>query len=213
MRTVARASFAPSGADWDAVERDYRAGVQSVRAIAAHHGCSESAVRKKAAQGGWIKGEPYAIRARAIQKADDASVPKYLEPSAERVEALAQVGADILIRHRTQAATLAGMVGKLAGQLDQQIDFEPELAEQIEDFFSAKAAKNPLMAGVYKQQCNSALHAIGLNARSKTMVNLTTAVANLTKIERQAWNLDEATDNRSYEDLLAELAAKTAKAA
>ena len=206
---MARSRFESSGADWSAVERDYRAGVLSNRAIGDRHGVTESAVRKYATKGGWIKGEPHAIRARAIQKADDVSVPKYLEPSPERLEALAQVGADILVRHRTTAATLSGMVGKLATQLDHQIEFEPDLAQQIMEFFEIKAAANPLMASVYRQQCNAALHSIGLHTRSKTMVYLTTAVANLTKIERQAWNLDEASDSRSYEDLLAELAAKT----
>jgi len=96
----------------------------------------------------------------------------------------------------------------MASQLRHQTDFEPDLAEVIEDYFMAKAQQSPLLAGVYKQQCNAALHAIGLNTRSKTMLNLSNAMAKLVDIERTSWSLNEGADNRSYEDLLAEIHAK-----
>lgn len=203
-----RQPFESSGVDWAAVERDYRAGVLSNRAIAANHGITEAAIRKKAKAEGWIKGEPHAIRARAMQKANDAALPRYMEPSEERIEEIAEQASQVLIRHRGAAAVMAGLAADMVKQLREQTDCMPDIAEAIEDYFMAKAQANPVLAGAYKQQCNAALHAIGLNNRSKTMLNLAGAVAKLVDIERKAWSLDDNSDNRSYEDLLAELHAK-----
>lgn len=57
--------------DWVAIEGEYRAGVQSVRAIADAHGISEAAIRKKAKQKGWMR-DPSATK-RAIVNAHFAS--------------------------------------------------------------------------------------------------------------------------------------------
>jgi hypothetical protein len=40
------------GPDWDAIERDYRAG-KPLRAIAAEHGLSHTAIRKRGVRDGW----------------------------------------------------------------------------------------------------------------------------------------------------------------
>lgn len=42
--------------DWEAVERDYRAGVLSLREIATRHGCSHVAITKRAKRDGWERG-------------------------------------------------------------------------------------------------------------------------------------------------------------
>lgn len=41
--------------DWRAVERDYRSGVFSLRALAAKHGCSHSAIANFAGAHGWSR--------------------------------------------------------------------------------------------------------------------------------------------------------------
>lgn len=57
--------------DWLAIEGKYRAGVESVRAIADAHGISEAAIRKKAKAKGWLR-DPSATK-RAIVNAHFAS--------------------------------------------------------------------------------------------------------------------------------------------
>ena len=42
-----------SGADWERIELDYRAGVKSLREIASEHGITEGAIRKRARRDGW----------------------------------------------------------------------------------------------------------------------------------------------------------------
>lgn len=200
--------------DWASVEAMYRAGVLSNRAIAEEHGISEGMVRKQAKKCGWIKAEGQLVRTRAHDLANDKAIPRYIAPSPERVEALAQVGADVLVRHRESTATLQGLLQEMVAQLTDQTRNESDLAQCIEEFFMEKARQSPLLAGAYKQQCNSALHAIGLGSRSKTMLNLVGAADKLVGMERKAWNLDDEGDRRTYEDLLAEIEAKVrAKAA
>lgn len=194
--------------DWEAVERDYREGSLSLRGLAKTHNVSMGAIRGRAKTHGWVKGERHALRARALTIANSRAIPRIIDPTPERFEELANVGADILVRHRTTVATMQGLAVDLAAQLRFATDHEPELAEALEDYYMDKAANNPLLAGVYKQQLNTALHAIGLGTRAKTMLNLTGSIGKLVELERKAWDMDGDGDKRSYEELLAELAAK-----
>jgi hypothetical protein len=123
---------------------------------------------------------------------------------------VATVAADILVTHRTDVGKMGGLAQRMVAQLVDQTANERDMAEQISEFFEAKAAANPLMAAQLRQQCNHALHAISLNTRSKTLLNLTSAVEKLQNLERRAWNLEEGADQRTYEDLLAEIEARRA---
>lgn len=193
---------------WDRVEALYREGLLSNRAIAAQCEVTEGSVRNHARRGGWIKGDPHAVRELAFRKANERAIPRLIPPTPERLEALGDLGADILVRHRTSMAVMAGLVSKMVAQLQEQTDDERDMGEGLEDYFMLKAANDPLQAGVYRQRLNVALHAIGLHARSKTMLNLVNAAGRLIELERKAWNMDEGSDRRCYEDLLAEIMAK-----
>lgn len=54
--------------DWEAVERDYRAGCLSVREIARKHGCDDKAVRRRAVELQWIRDLADKVRQRAAAK-------------------------------------------------------------------------------------------------------------------------------------------------
>lgn len=45
-----------SDIDWEAIEKDHRAGIMSIAAIAEKHGVSSSQIKLKAKQGGWPRG-------------------------------------------------------------------------------------------------------------------------------------------------------------
>ena len=64
--------------DWELVERDYRAGIKTLRQIGDERGISHTAIQKKAKRSGWARGKaPSAARA-------DRSVPvSKLEPLDE----------------------------------------------------------------------------------------------------------------------------------
>lgn len=53
--------------DWDAIEAEYIAGVLSNRKIAEKYGCSESGLRKKAKQEGWMR-DPAGKKAALVRE-------------------------------------------------------------------------------------------------------------------------------------------------
>lgn len=195
---------------WNEVERMYREGVLSNRNIVmalAEQGVSitETAIRKRATKEGWVKGEAHAIRLRAHQKADDLSLPRIVPPTAERVEELADLGSQIIVKHRRATATMLGLTATMVEQLQDQTLNGEQMGARLQAYYEHLAAENPLLAHVYKDQLNRALHAIGLNARSKTLVNITNAAKVLMDLERRSWNLDQEQEIRTYEDVLAEI--------
>lgn len=108
--------------DWEAIEREYRAGQLSVREIARRHEVSEGAIRKKAKAEGWSR--PLADKVRTAvqeklvradgtqegtqsQRANDAAI----------VEAAALRGFDIVTSHRRDLQQLHGLKRVLADRL------------------------------------------------------------------------------------------------
>lgn len=55
-------------ADWLAIEGEYRAGVRSLRKIAAEHGASEANIRKQAKKNGWVR-DPSGVKREMVRAA------------------------------------------------------------------------------------------------------------------------------------------------
>jgi hypothetical protein len=96
--------------DWESIERDYRAGLLSVREIAATHGISHTAIAKRAKAEGWDRD----LRAKILAKADAKVAAAIVTPEqaaesqakasdAQLIEFNANAVAAIKIRHRTLA--------------------------------------------------------------------------------------------------------------
>lgn len=66
----------PQGADWPAVEREYRAGIRTLRAIGADYGITEGAIRKRAARHEWSRDLRGKIQAKAEDKVRKETVRK-----------------------------------------------------------------------------------------------------------------------------------------
>lgn len=54
--------------DWEAIERAYRAGAGSVRAIAEAHGTKEATIRSRAKVQGWLRDLTEQVRSATRQK-------------------------------------------------------------------------------------------------------------------------------------------------
>lgn len=86
--------------DWLAVEPDFRAGILSLDAIGAKHGCSGTAVRKEAKRRGWIRGGE-ALKAERVRTAlaagsegSDGKVNETIAAEAERDIRVMRTAAD-----------------------------------------------------------------------------------------------------------------------
>lgn len=62
--------------DWDAVERDYRAGVKTLRQMADEHGISHVAINKRAKRDGWSRDLAAKIQAKADELVTKNAVTK-----------------------------------------------------------------------------------------------------------------------------------------
>lgn len=62
--------------DWELVEKDYRAGLKTLRQIAQERGVSHVAIQKKAKQFGWTRDLSEKIQAKAKEKVTKAAVTK-----------------------------------------------------------------------------------------------------------------------------------------
>ncbi|WP_051937011.1 terminase small subunit [Erwinia sp. 9145] len=99
---------------WEAIEREYRAGDSSIRALAEKHGVSDTAIRKKAKSEGWVK--PAKVRTNPAEEVRTANQNANLRTSAEEIiedEDLAPMQAAFVLeyvkdRNGTQAAIRAG---------------------------------------------------------------------------------------------------------
>ena len=117
------------GFDWEAIEREYRAGLFSVREIARKHGLSETAIRKRAKAEGWERALADEVRRRAREKLvrSDGSQNGSQEPRAndrEIIEAAADIAVNVQLTHRKDLNQLRAIGSILATRLAQILNGE-----------------------------------------------------------------------------------------
>ncbi len=158
--------------DWEKVELDYRAGVKSLRVIAAENGLkSEGAIRKKAKENGWERGDlakkvRKEVRNQLVRTAVRTDPPS-LETEEDAVKANAAIGVAVIGKHRAAIDRLRNIGDKLAERLEKLID----------------GTSKPEELGV----------CLGTTETPTQMLNrLTSTLDSLIKLERQAFNLDDA---------------------
>lgn len=178
----------PAAPDWERIEIEYRAGVRSVREIAALHGISHTAINKKAKAEGWLRDLSAKIKAKAEAKVSRALVSK--EVSSETrilesavVEANAQAIADIRLAHRADIRRGRTLVLSLLTELEGQTT-NRALFEQLGELMAQPDENGrDRLADLYHK-------VIGLSGRVSNVKALAEALKNLIGLEREAWNLD-----------------------
>ncbi|RDL44354.1 hypothetical protein DN730_08090 [Marinomonas piezotolerans] len=178
--------------DLEAIEADYRAGQLSKRAIATKHGCSEAAIRKWAVKRGWaqdLSGKVKQATKAKLTKTVAETTPKVAErkkrePDAkltdeEIVEEASNAAVDVITSHRTRAAEYQEIVRIYGAKLREQLT-NGKLTVQAPN-------GDPV-------EIDIPLEYIG-----KCLNSATQSLERLTKLERQAYNLDDQQDS-SYED-------------
>jgi hypothetical protein len=152
--------------DWEAIEQDYRAGLMSLRQIAAAHGLkAEASIRQKAKLLGWTRDLGSKIRAAVdaeLVRAESAGRKPATE--YEYVQAAAEVRVNISQAQRKRIAHWLAIVDRFTEQ------FEKLSKETPTSMLDARAV------------VDIAEKAAG-------------AIAKLTLLERQAYALDEPADD------------------
>ena len=173
--------------DWERIESDFRAGLLSVREIAATHGISHTAINKRARGEGWDRDLSAKIKAKAdalVSKREVSAEVSTQRAETDRaiIEANAEVIANIRLTHRKDI----GRARKLAMSLLEEIEAQtgnPEALSVLGELIDTESNAVP-------EKLMAAFHAVtSLPGRTKTMKDLADTLHKLIGLEREAYNL------------------------
>ena len=174
--------------DWERIEADYRAGLLSVREIAAANGVSHVAIGKRAKRDGWERDLDAKIKAKADALVTKAEVTKEVtseQAVTERriVEANAQVIAEVRVSHRRDIARARSLAMKLLEELEIQTD-SIDLLEQLETALAGEDGPDGLIR-VFQRVTSTA-------GRIDSAKKLAEAMKVLVGMEREAYGIVDA---------------------
>lgn len=165
--------------DWEAIEREYRAGQLSVREIADQHGVSHTAINKKAKAEGWARDLAKQVRQRVSAQLVSNEVSN--ANAQEAVETAAARGVELVRQHRRSLARANSVVEKLLAELERGTDNLDVIEEEIE---------KETEGDTNGKRRNAMLKAVSLPQRASTAAALSLTLKNVIPLERQAFSLD-----------------------
>lgn len=178
--------------DWELIERDYRAGVLSVREIAASQGITHAAINKRAKRDGWERDLKAKIQAKADALVSKREVSKLV--TAEKVatdnavvNANATRIADVRMSHRTDISRMRALVLQMLGELEHEtgnIDLYEELGDLLRNENDKGQDKRN---DIYNKVISSA-------QRISSMKNLAETLKILIGMEREAYGIKSDND-------------------
>ena len=108
--------------DWESVERDYSAGLLSLRELADKYGVSHQAIDKRAKKNDWSRNLSAKISAQAEKLVDRAVVDGLVDSQKatekEIVQANAQAIVSVKLKHRTSIGRLNSVVDSLLAEIE-----------------------------------------------------------------------------------------------
>lgn len=177
-----------SAPDWERIEADYRAGVLSVREIAASQGISHTAIQKKAKAEGWERDLGAKIKAKAdrlVAKREVATqvAAERVETDRAIVEANAEVIAQVRLTHRGDIARARKLCMSLLAEIEVETD-NLALFEELGELLRSDDEKGQDKRNdVYRRVISGA-------SRIDSMKKLADALKVLVGLEREAYGID-----------------------
>lgn len=194
--------MARKAVDWEAVEREYRAGIRSLRDIGAEFGVSDAGILKRAKKDEWQRDLTERIRAKAEAKVSAALVSEKVSAESnanERivVEASAQVLADALLGQRRDVSRSRSIVQRLFDELEAQGDGLAELAMLGE----------ALESGDEEKLAQIARKVIAFPSRVDSAKKLAESLRTLVELERKVLRIKDDTNLDDFAKKIGECAA------
>lgn len=171
--------------DWEAIEREYRAGQLSVSEIARQYGISHTAINKKAKAEGWVKNLAKQVRETVSARLVSDEVSK--ANARETIDAAASRGVEVVRSHRKDIASARARTERIGAQVER-------LAERIDTM----------------QPDDPHFHSL-IDTAARANSQLTQALARVIPLERQAFSLDDPTKDDSATALSAEQVRRMAR--
>lgn len=190
--------------DWEAIEKHYRAGLKSLRAIGEEYGITEAAIRKRAKRDLWTRNLEEKIQLRAQEKVRKALVRKpgtqlTRESETRTIEDYSTVVSAVDLRQREDVQmamdTARGMLVELASLS------RPEFASMLEEIAVEFDESGPM----FKDKANELYrYIISLPGRIKMAKELAATHGVYVPLQRKIYKLDDDTSNKSSVDDLLE---------
>lgn len=196
--------------DWDGVEREYRAGIRSLRDIADQCGVTEGAIRKRARRDGWERDLSGRIRQHADALVRREAVRSEVRasnrvPESAIVETNARMQADKLLEHRTDIVRYRRLCQTMLCELEAESE-HPEIFAQLGEMLAA-----PDDRGI--DRLNEAYRkAISLPQRIDGVKKLSETLKTLIGLERQAFGIADNSDGDKPAGTIDEIVRRVIKA-
>ena len=185
--------------DWEGIETAYRAGVMSLREIAAQHGISEGAIRKRAKRDDWSRDLAAKVKERADDLVRKAEVRKQVRTEtalSERVliEATAEVVAAVRMEHRGDIRRAREITNTLFDELGAECADVASLRKLGELMLEPDENGRDKLNEIYHS-------IISMPERVKAVKALSDALKSLIGLERQAYDIDGPEGDNSVKQL------------
>ena len=173
--------------DWEAIEREYRAGIKSIRQIGKEFGLTHRSVGQRAAREGWERNLAEKIRQAAknklaaeVARSVSVQVPKSVE--REIVQANAAIQVAIVREHRVDIQRARKLAQALLGDLEGVVG-DRDLLNSLAELITADDKDN--------RRLQAFMRAIGINENASTLESLTRSLKHLIGMEREAFGIDD----------------------
>ena len=178
--------------DWEAVEREYRAGVRSLADIGTEFGVSAPGILKRAKKDGWVRDLSAKIKAKADAKVNESLVndavnAKTAVSERQTIESNAQMLADKLLGQRADIARARATVQRLWIIIDAELDHPEEFSHVGELLRSEDEFGQDKLNDLYRA-------AISIPQQVKNAKLLCDALKVLIELERRILKLDTLAD-------------------
>lgn len=177
--------------NWEKIELDYRAGVKSIRQIAAENEIAESGIRRRAKQYEWVRDLSEKIKAKAddiVRKESVRSSVRTKTTISEKdtIDANANEVASVRLAHRKDIQRSRKIAMSLFDELEMMVGQENvKLLEMLgELMWSPDDKGNDKVNDLY-------MKIISMPGRVKSMKDLSDTLKTLIALERQAFGLDD----------------------
>lgn len=175
--------------DWERIEADYRAGLLSVREIAAAQGVSHVAIGKRAKRDGWERDLNAKIKAKADALVTSRTVTSQV--TAEKVatdRAIIEANAEVIANVRLQHRQDIGRARSLAMGLLAELEFQTANRELLDELGEVLSGSEE--GGGLSDKMIAIFQAVtSLPGRTKTMKDLGDTLHKLIGLERDAYNI------------------------
>ena len=189
--------------DWELIEREYRAGIKTLRQIAEENGISHTAIQKRAKKDEWTRDLTERVQQKAQELVAKKEVARVVSKEQkvsdlETVRVYGEVVANIDLSQREDVKLAIGNARGLLMELVQlaRPDFQ-EMLETIADTFDTSTER--------RQDKENELYRyiIGLAGRVKMAKELAAVHGVYVPLQRKIYKLDDEGSNKtSVDDLL-----------